>query len=61
MTNKKAEHNPFQTYLMIGAGACLIAIRFFDDREEWSTLDMVKIGFGVLLIVYGIYKLVNKK
>lgn len=61
MTTKKDGYNPFQTYLMMGAGACLIAIRFFDDREEWSTLDMVKIGAGALLIVYGIYKLVKRK
>ncbi|MCH2232510.1 MAG: hypothetical protein MK105_19390 [Crocinitomicaceae bacterium] len=63
MTNskKKEEFNPWQSYFMMGAGVCLIAVRFIGDNTKWLSIDMLKVGVGAILIAYGIFKLIKKK
>ena len=58
---KKKGVKPFQAYLMIASGVALILIRFVRNNDHWSTIDMIKVGFGVFMIGYGIYSLMKKK
>ena len=58
---KEKEFNPTASYLMIGAGACLIIVRFMSDTGQWSSLDILKVGIGVTIIGYGVFTLIRKK
>lgn len=63
MTKEKSseEFNPWQSYLMIGAGVCLIATSFLRGVDDWSTIDFLKIGLGTGMIGYGAYRLIKRK
>ena len=58
---KKINKYPSQSYLAMGVGACLIAGRFIGDAEQWSNADYLKVGVGVAMLGFGIFKLIRKK
>lgn len=45
---------------MIAAGLFLLASRFVNPDQEWSTVDWLKSGIAIALIVFGLGKLVKK-
>ena len=51
------EFNPWTSYLTIGAGACLLMVRFVRDNEGWSFVEI----FAVAIIVHAIYRLIKRK
>ncbi len=57
-------HDPaaakWQAYLMIAAGSLLLAARFLRHEEAWTTIDWLKAGVAVTLIVFGLGRLVKK-
>lgn len=54
------EFNPWPNYMMIAAGALLIAARFLDDLSQWTMIDILKIVGGAVFIGVGVYKLIKK-
>lgn len=61
MAKNKKEYSPSQSYLMIGAGACLVIIRFIGNNPSWSTINILKVSVGILMMGYGIFKLIKHK
>lgn len=57
--NKK--YSSSQPYLMIGAGICLVIIRFFDNNNTWESIGIIKIIVGATMIGYGLFKLIKNK
>ena len=57
---KEEKFNPLQAICIIGAGICLIIVRFTEGVGEWSSVDILKAGVGVVLVGYGIFKLITK-
>ena len=58
---KEKEFNHLKSYLLMGAGSCLILVKFIDDIEQWTTMDILRVGVGATMIAYGIFKLTKKK
>lgn len=50
----------WQAYFMIAAGAFLLIARFVKPDLQWTTVDWLKAGVSVTLIVFGLGKLVKK-
>lgn len=51
----------WQAYLLIAAGVFLLLVRFMKPNPNWTTVDWLKAGVSVTLIVFGLGKLVKKR
>lgn len=58
-TVKEDPKSPWPHYFSIGAGVCIVVLAFF--KENWGTVDIIKLIVGAGLIGYGIWKLVSIK
>jgi hypothetical protein len=58
MTSKTNKKVPGLFFIL--PGIILIVIRFIGENDNWSIIDIVKLAFGGLMIIYGIYVSLNK-
>ena len=60
MKNIEKKQKKVPGLFFIIPGAVLISIRFIGENESWSIIDFIKVGFGVIMIGYGIYVSLKK-
>jgi hypothetical protein len=60
-TKKEEKKDNTQNILYIIIGVLFIAMRLLDDLSKWSTIDLLKTLFGVFLVGFGIFKIINSK
>lgn len=61
MSGEKKPYSPTTAILITIAGACMIASKLIDIDEPFSTLDTLKMVFGIASVGIGVYALVTKK
>jgi hypothetical protein len=58
MTSKTKKKVP--GFIFIIPGGILIAVRFIGENNNWSIIDIIKVAFGGLMMIYGIYVSLKK-
>lgn len=48
-------------FFFIIPGIILIIVRFIGDTENWSTVDIIKVLVGALMIIYGVWIFFKKE
>ncbi|GEM_PF-919887 len=58
--SQRKKFNPWQAYLMIGGGSLLVITQFLTYEAGLTMIETLKMGLGIIMIGYGVFRLRKK-